>query len=117
MKRNALACVFCQIVARRLHQATIRYENEEIIVITNVLQWAPVMLLVMPKVHMSQEELWSDGIMAKVGRTAVEMGTQFCPGGYRLLSNFGADALQSQDHGHIHVIGGKYLGSYIRKSL
>ena len=115
MKRKPY-CEFCQIVARRL-PGNIRYEDEEIIVINNKLRWAPVMLLVMPKVHMSQEELWSNGIMAKVGRTAVDMGTRFCPGGYRLLSNFGADALQSQDHGHVHVVGGMYLGPYIRKTL
>ena len=78
MKRKPY-CEFCQIVARRL-PGNIRYEDEEIIVINNKLRWAPVMLLVMPKVHMSQEELWSNGIMAKVGRTAVDMGTRFCPG-------------------------------------
>ena len=40
------------------------------------------------------------------------MGIQFCPNGYRILSNFGHDAMQSQEHGHVHVLGGMYLGPY-----
>ena len=104
-------CVFCAITARR-EPANIRYEDDEIIVIDNVLNWVPVMLLVMPKVHMSQQDLWSDGLVARVGKMAVEMGERYCPGGFRLLSNFGHDGLQSQEHGHVHVIGGIYLGPY-----
>ena len=104
-------CVFCEIVARE-SPAKIRYEDDEVIVIDNVLGWTPVMLLVMPKRHMSQGEVWSSGIISRIGRVAIDMGTQFCPKGYRLLSNFGGDAMQSQEHGHLHVLGGMYLGPY-----
>ena len=109
-------CVFCDIVAHK-EPANIRYGDDEIIVVDNKLEWAPVMLLVMPKSHMSQEELWVNGLMARVGRIAVAMGERFCPKGFRLLSNFGADAMQSQEHGHVHVLGGAYLGPYARKAL
>jgi diadenosine tetraphosphate (Ap4A) HIT family hydrolase len=34
------------------------------------------------------------------------------PNGFRILSNFGPDGLQSQSHAHIHVIGGMPLGEY-----
>jgi diadenosine tetraphosphate (Ap4A) HIT family hydrolase len=40
------------------------------------------------------------------------MGERFCRNGFRVLSNFGTDAMQSQPHGHVHVIGGTYLGEY-----
>ena len=53
----------------------------------------------------------SDAI-AKVARTAAEVGAQHCPNGFRLLSNFGTDAMQSQTHGHIHILGGQFLGEY-----
>ncbi len=102
-------CVFCEIIARR-KPAKIRYEDDEVIVIDNVLGWTPVMLLAMPKKHMSQEELWRD--LGKVGAIAVEMGERYCPNGYRLLSNTGPDAMQSQYHGHIHILGGTFLGHY-----
>ena len=105
-------CVFCEIAAKR-SPATFRYEDEEIIVINNLLDWAPVMLLVMPKAHMTQAELWSNGSIANVGSVAVQMGNQLCPGGFRLLSNLGSDGMQSQEHGHLHVLGGKFLGRYV----
>ncbi|MSQ27853.1 MAG: HIT domain-containing protein [Dehalococcoidia bacterium] len=104
-------CTFCEIVARR-EPARIRYEDDEVLVFDNVLGWVPVMLLVIPKLHISQEELWSD--IRAVGRVALEMGRTHCPGGFRLLSNLGHDAMQSQPHGHVHVLGGAHLGLYVR---
>ncbi len=102
-------CVFCEIIARK-SPATIHYEDDEYIVFSNVLKWAPIMLLVVPKVHKTQKELWSD--VGRAGAIALEMGEKFCAGGFRLLSNLGHDAMQSQDHGHIHIIGGAFLGRY-----
>ena len=37
---------------------------------------------------------------------------EHCPNGFRLLSNFGYEAMQSQEHAHVHVIGGTFLGEY-----
>ena len=104
-------CVFCRIIARR-EPATIRYEDERVVVFDNRLRWVPVMLLVVPKEHMTQQEMWSNGLIAHVGRVAVEMGRTYCPNGYRLLSNVGPDALQTQEHAHLHVLGGMPLGPY-----
>lgn len=102
-------CVFCEIIARR-QPANIRYEDDDVIVIDNVLNWAPVMLLAMPKKHIPQQELWRD--MGKVGEAAVKMGEELCPNGYRLISNIGSDAMQSQSHAHVHILGGAFLGHY-----
>jgi histidine triad (HIT) family protein len=102
-------CVFCEIIAGR-EPADVLYRDEEVIVFRNRLRWVPVMLLSVPTKHLTQAELWSD--LGRVGEMAVEMGEKHCPGGFRLLSNFGRDAMQSQDHAHIHVIGGTFLGEY-----
>ena len=102
-------CTFCEIVAKR-EPAEFLYEDDEVVVFRNRLRWAPVMLLVVPRRHMSQEELWQD--MGRVGEVAVRMGREHCPGGFRLLSNFGLDAMQSQEHAHVHIIGGTFLGEY-----
>ena len=104
--------VFCEIVAGR-SPAAVRYVDEEIIVIVNRLTWVPVMLLVMPKKHLSQIEAWRSGLMARLGNVAVDMDCTYAPKGFRVLSNFGSDALQTQGHGHLHVIGGAYLGLYV----
>ncbi len=102
-------CVFCEIIAHR-EPAEILHEDDDVVVFRNRLRWVPVMLLVVPRRHMSQSELWSD--MDSVARVAVQMGERHCPNGFRILSNFGFDAMQSQHHGHVHVLGGIYLGEY-----
>ena len=104
-------CVFCEIIADR-SPASVRYLDEEIIVIVNKLTWVPLMLLVIPKKHMSQLEMWSSSLMTRLGTVAVDMGCTFAVNGFRILSNFGPDGMQSQSHGHLHVIGGTHLGPY-----
>lgn len=102
-------CVFCEIVAKR-EPADILYESERVLVFRNRLRWVPVMLLAIPKRHMTQAELWRD--MGEVGAAAVEVAEAQCPGGYRLLSNSGYDGMQSQPHAHVHILGGQFLGEY-----
>ncbi len=58
-------CTFCEIVAKR-EPAQFLYEDDEVVVFRNRLRWAPVMLLVVPRKHVSQEELWQN--MGRVGR-------------------------------------------------
>jgi diadenosine tetraphosphate (Ap4A) HIT family hydrolase len=72
----------------------------------NRLKWERVMLLVVPREYMTQEELWTDDLLVDALRLAVEMGETHCPEGFRALSNFGREAHQSQLHAHIHVISG-----------
>ena len=105
-------CVFCEIIAGR-EPATFYHQDEQVVVFRNRLRWVPVMLLVVPREHMTQDQLWRKGdVMARAAQVAVDMGQQYCPNGFRLLSNSGYDALQSQEHGHIHVLGGTALGRY-----
>ena len=108
---NGPNCVFCEIIEGR-SPSRIRYLDEDLIVIVNKLTWVPVMLLVMPKKHMSQLQMWSSGLMPKMGSVATEMGCMYSVNGFRILSNFGPDGMQSQSHGHLHVIGGTHLGPY-----
>ena len=105
----AYYCTFCEIVSGK-EPAEVLYEDDDVIVFRNRLRWVPVMLLAIPKKHMSQAELWRD--MGRVGEIAVQMGQKHCPRGFRLLSNFGYEAMQSQEHGHVHIIGGTFLGEY-----
>ena len=82
-------------------------------VFRNVLNWVPVMLLAVPKKHMAQYELWEGESLSEIGRVASELGRKYCPNGYRLVSNFGWEAKQSQEHAHIHILGGTFLGDYV----
>ncbi len=107
-------CTFCDIVAGRL-PSRIRYEDDEILVFDNRLDWFPVQMLVIPKQHLLQSELWRSGpLMSRMSELAARLGEESCPNGFRVLSNFGDDGMQSQPHGHLHVIGGALLGLYVR---
>ena len=103
-------CPLCEIIAPR-EPAEILYEDDEVMVFRNRLHWVPVMLLAVPKTHKTQAALW--GEMGRVGEIAVRMGREHCPNGFRLLSNFGYEAMQSQEHAHVHVLGGTFLGEYV----
>ena len=106
-------CDFCKIVTGKLPRNT-RYEDDELVVFDNKLQWIPVMLLVVPRQHLTQTELWNNGsLISRIATLAVSIGKEHCPNGFRILSNFGSDALQTQRHGHIHILGGAYMGHYI----
>ena len=105
-------CEFCGIVSGRLPR-TLRHQDAELIVFHNTLPWVPVMLLIAPKAHMSQEEFWRSPLFARAAALAIDLGSSDAPGGFRVVSNFGEDALQTQEHGHLHVIGGTGLGLYV----
>lgn len=106
-----MECVFCQIAEGKA-PATVHYQDDELIVVSNKLQWTPIMLMGIPKRHLTQGQLWQDSLMERMGKVLVEVGNRLAPGGFRLLSNFGPDAMQSQTHGHIHLLGGMPLGPY-----
>ena len=105
-------CEFCDIVARR-GPADIRYEDERLIVFRNRLRWVPLMLLIAPREHMSQHEFWTSPLFAEAAALAVRIGHEDAPDGFRLASNFGEDALQTQPHAHLHIVGGAGLGLYL----
>ena len=105
-------CVFCEIVAGR-EPATFYYQDDRAVVFKNILNWVPTMLLVVPREHYRQDELWTTPeLVGYLGKVAAFVGAEHCPRGFRILSNFGPDGLQSQEHGHIHVLGGVNLGPY-----
>ena len=110
-------CTFCEIVAGRL-PSRIVHEESDILVFRNRLDWFPVQLLIVPTEHMTQEELWSSGeLLGRIGQLAVKLGSESCPDGYRIVSNFGHDGLQTEPHGHVHVVGGSPLGLYVRSPV
>ena len=110
------ACDFCEIVAGRLLRQ-VRFEDDQLLAIHNRLTWAPVMLLIIPKQHMDQQEFWTSSLFPQAARLAIQLGAEDCPQGYRLLSNVGRDALQTQPHGHLHVVGSTALGLYVSGQL
>ncbi len=106
-------CTFCKIISNR-EPATFHHKEDDFVVFENNLYWFPIQLLLVPRLHISQSQLWSDAeLLAKLGLCANAIGQNKCPNGYRILSNFNEDGLQSQQHAHLHLIGGTNLGLYV----
>jgi len=105
-------CVFCAIVAG---DTNARWEvrpdasapGATVACFHNQLKWARVMLLIVPTRHMTQKEFWSSHVLVDAASLAVKMGDKHCKDdGYRVISNFGRVAHQSQAHAHMHVVSG-----------
>jgi diadenosine tetraphosphate (Ap4A) HIT family hydrolase len=119
-------CVLCDIVDHQPWEpATFVYEDDDVAVFHNLLQWIPVMLLVVPRRrlaggpspngrHYEQHDLWRG--MGRLGAVAMRMGRTHCrfdgEARFRLVCNVGSLALQTQSHAHIHVLGSKFEPSY-----
>ncbi len=98
---------FSRIVAGELPAKWVSDEPDSpVVCFHNRLKWARVMLLVVPRDFMTQEDMWLDDVLQDALRLAVEVGEEHCPEGFRVLSNFGRGAHQSQLHAHLHVISG-----------
>jgi histidine triad (HIT) family protein len=106
------SCDFCGIVSGRMERS-VRYEDDELMVFKNRLTWVPVMYLIVPKRHMTQEEFWTSDLFPKAAMLAVQIAKEDSPEGYRFVSNFGEQAAQTQTHGHLHILGGGELGLYM----
>lgn len=102
-------CAFCAIVLGDTEATWVARPDSgtDVVCFHNQLKWARVMLLVIPTRHMTQLELWSSRTLIDAALLAVEMGEKHCGDeGFRVISNFGRVAHQSQVHGHLHVVSG-----------
>ena len=105
-------CIFCKIIKGEIPSTKV-YEDEAILAFRDIAPQAPTHILVIPKVHMED----CNGISAEnsaivarifevIPKIAAEEGLV---GGYRVVSNCGADAGQTVQHLHFHILGGKAL--------
>jgi diadenosine tetraphosphate (Ap4A) HIT family hydrolase len=106
------ACVFCNIVEGKI-PATKIYENDRVLVIKDIAPKAPVHLLIIPKVHLSDvaalTEAHAPYVTAALRATA-ELQKQLSGSqSFRLITNTGADAGQSVFHLHFHFLSGKKM--------
>jgi histidine triad (HIT) family protein len=106
-------CLFCKIVAKKIPSRPV-YEDEEFYAFHDIAPWAPVHFLIIPKAHIpSMAHITAEHaglmgrMMALVPNLAAQEGCNPYPdGGFRMLSNTGAEGRQEVQHLHIHVMGG-----------
>ena len=102
-------CIFCKIVAGQIPAKKV-YEDEDILVFHDIHPWAPVHILIIPKLHIAsmvdaglQHQALLGKMMAVSPRLMRELGVT---NGYRHVMNTGADGRQEVPHVHLHVMGG-----------
>ncbi|MBQ2895340.1 MAG: histidine triad nucleotide-binding protein [Oscillospiraceae bacterium] len=105
-------CLFCKIIAGDIPSAKV-YEDEYVYAFRDIAPQAPTHILVVPKAHIaSVAELTAENsvhaarCLEAVARIAESEGLA---GGYRVISNCGADAGQTVHHLHFHILGGRKL--------
>ena len=106
-------CIFCKIIKGDIPSSKV-YENESVYAFRDINPQAPVHILVVPKEHISSvDEITAENsaIVAKIFEAIPEIAkSEKLSGGYRVISNCGADACQSVKHLHFHILGGAQLG-------
>ena len=107
-------CIFCKIVAGEIPSKK-AYEDERVLAFYDIAPAAPVHIVVIPKEHRLES---GRGITAADGALIAHIyeviarlaGELHLDGGYRVVTNIGADAGQTVHHLHFHLLGGGTLG-------
>lgn len=106
-------CLFCKIVARQIPSRTV-FEDDEFYAFHDIHPWAPVHFLIIPKQHIAsmahlgaEHAAMMGRLMTLVPKLAQQEGCNPYPhGGFRLVTNTGAEGGQEVQHLHFHVMGG-----------
>lgn len=106
-------CLFCEIIKGNIPSSKV-YENEYVYAFRDINPQAPVHILVVPKEHISSvDEITAENsaLVSKIFEAIPEIAkAEKLSGGYRVITNCGADACQSVKHLHFHILGGTQLG-------
>ena len=105
-------CLFCKIIAGEIPSAKV-YEDEYCYAFRDIAPQAPTHILIVSKAHtanLSQAAALPDealaGMLRAIGKIAAQEKLE---NGYRVVSNCGADACQSVQHLHFHILGGRKM--------
>ena len=105
-------CIFCKIIRGEIPSAKV-YEDDDMIIIKDIAPQAKYHYLAIPKKHFADVTEMDDADALLVGRMLKKIGglseSLGLSGGFRLVSNKGADAMQSVPHLHIHILGGEKM--------
>jgi histidine triad (HIT) family protein len=110
---EAADCLFCKIASGALGTEFIA-ESEHAVAFRDIQPQAPTHVLVVPRRHVAAlRDLGpaDDAMAADLLRLAAEVARRegLLDGGYRVVTNDGADAGQTVHHLHLHVLGGRKL--------
>jgi histidine triad (HIT) family protein len=107
------SCLFCRIVGQEL-PASIVLQDDTITAFRDINPQAPVHILVVPNDHIADTTALDgphDALVGTLIRRAADVARAegVAPSGYRLVINTGEDALNTVQHLHVHLLGGRRL--------
>ena len=102
-------CIFCKIIAGQIPSKK-AFEDEHLLAFHDIKPWAPVHVLIIPKLHIAsladigpEHEALMGRMLGLAPRLMRELGVTK---GFRTLINSGPDGRQEVYHLHMHVMGG-----------
>jgi histidine triad (HIT) family protein len=106
-------CLFCKIIAGKIPSRKV-YEDDDIFAFHDIHPWAPVHFLMVPKKHipsLAQVDATHTDLLGRMMVLAPKLALQegckpYPEGGFRIVSNTGAEGGQEVHHMHWHVMGG-----------
>lgn len=105
-------CLFCKIIAGDIPSTKV-YEDDSILAFRDIAPQAPTHILVVPKTHIedcSGVTAENSAVVAHIFEVIPQIAkAEGLVNGYRVVSNCGADAGQTVQHLHFHILGGKQL--------
>ena len=105
-------CLFCKIAAHEL-DATIVHESDDVVAFKDINPGAPTHILAIPRKHIASAKEVGSAEGALLGEIFEVLGTLATgaglDGGFRIVTNVGADAGQSVHHLHFHLLGGRAM--------
>ncbi|AZO95005.1 HIT domain-containing protein [Iocasia frigidifontis] len=106
-------CIFCKIASGEM-DTKLLYEDERVVVFSDIDPQAPVHLLIIPKKHIStlldisaEDQDLIGYIYMIAAKLARENG--IAEDGFRVVSNCNEDGGQSVYHIHFHLLGGRSM--------
>jgi len=107
--RTDPACLFCRIVKREIPSTPV-FEDEEFYAFRDIAPKAPTHVLVIPKTHLPRLSAATPAdapLLARLLLAFAAIARAEKASDYRLVVNDGADAGQSVDHLHFHLLAGR----------
>lgn len=104
-------CLFCKFIAKQIPVDLVA-ENDGAIAFNDINPQAPVHVLVIPKLHVSDLSELSEHStdLTSVIQLAAQVAEELkLSAGYRFVFNTGAQAGQSVFHAHGHLLGGRSM--------
>ena len=105
-------CLFCKIIKGDIPSTKV-YEDEQVYAFRDINPQAPTHILVIPKAHIDSVNgitAENSAVVAHIFQVIPQIAAaEGLTGGYRVVSNCGADAGQTVFHLHFHILGGKPL--------